>query len=218
LGPSTSSSTRPSSRFLTPPQSPRCDAMRAANARYPTPWTFPFTKSLARRAAGSRGSAIYSDRPRITKDAYPTNGYSHTSVEASRVLRFRASECRTTILKRKKEMLEEIRWVPVQLRHPTHVRGNFMTNCWGNCSDLWHGQAGMRGKEILEGFIPSPQYWPASFMKLLLQARIRGCDGQSRRSALRHTARVCLRASRLRVPVSLRVCAFSRRTFMNHVG
>src|SRR6266481_2180823 len=37
-------------------------------------------------------------------------------------------------------------------------------------------------------------------MKLLLQARIRGCDEQSRRSALRHTARVCLRASRLRVP------------------
>jgi hypothetical protein len=28
---------------------------------------------------------------------------------------------------------------------------------------------------------------PALFMKLLQQARIRGCDGQSRRSALRHT-------------------------------
>src|SRR5467141_1072916 len=55
-------------------------------------------------------------------------------------------------------------------------------------------------------------------MKLLLQARIRGCDGQSRRSALRHTARVCLRASRLRVPVSLRVCTLSRRTFMNNAG
>jgi len=68
-------------------------------------------------------------------------------------------------------------------------------------------------------------------MKLLLQARIRGCDGQSRRSALRHTARVCLRASHLRVPVlrlgsgrwacrtvSLRVCTLSRRTFMNHAG
>src|SRR4029079_14942685 len=49
-------------------------------------------------------------------------------------------------------------------------------------------------------------------------ARIRGCDEQSRRSALRHTARVCLRASRLRVPVSLRVCTLSRRTFMNNVG
>jgi len=55
-------------------------------------------------------------------------------------------------------------------------------------------------------------------MKLLLQARIRGCDGQSHRSALRHTARVCLRASRLRVPFSLRVCTLSRRTLMNHVG
>jgi len=52
-------------------------------------------------------------------------------------------------------------------------------------------------------------------MKLLLQPRIRGCDGQSRPSALRHTARVCLRASCLRVLVSLRVCALSRRTFMN---
>jgi len=52
-------------------------------------------------------------------------------------------------------------------------------------------------------------------MKLLLQARIRGCDGQSRRSALQHTARVWLRASRLRVPVSLHVCTLSRRTFMN---
>jgi hypothetical protein len=55
-------------------------------------------------------------------------------------------------------------------------------------------------------------------MKLLLQARIRGCDGQSRHSALRHTARVCLRASRLLVPVSLRVCTLSRRTFMNNAG
>lgn len=61
-------------------------------------------------------------------------------------------------------------------------------------------------------------FLPALFMKLLLQSRIRGCDGQSRRSALRHTAQVCLRASRLRVPVSLRVCALSRRTFMNKVG
>ena len=48
--------------------------------------------------------------------------------------------------------------------------------------------------------------------------RIRGCDGQSRRPALRPTARVGLRASRLRVPVSLRVCALSRRTFMNNAG
>jgi hypothetical protein len=55
-------------------------------------------------------------------------------------------------------------------------------------------------------------------MKLLLQARIRGYDGQSRRSALRHTARVCLRASRLRVPVSLRVCTLSRRIFMSNAG
>ena len=55
-------------------------------------------------------------------------------------------------------------------------------------------------------------------MELLLQARIRGCDGQSRRSALQHTARVCLKASQLRVPLSLRVCALSRRTFMNNAG
>src|SRR6266850_8228758 len=55
-------------------------------------------------------------------------------------------------------------------------------------------------------------------MKLLLQARIRGCDGQSRRSALRHTARVCLRTSRLRVPVSLRVCTLSQQTFINSAG
>jgi len=52
-------------------------------------------------------------------------------------------------------------------------------------------------------------------MKLLLQAQIRRCDGQSRRSAFRHTARVCLRTSRFRVPVSLRVRALSRRTVMN---
>ncbi|TKB64036.1 MAG: glutamate formimidoyltransferase [Nitrospira sp.] len=39
-----------------------------------------------------------------------------------------------------------------------------------------------------------------------------------RRSALRHTARVCLRISRLRVPVSHRVCTLSRRTFMNNAG
>jgi hypothetical protein len=49
------------------------------------------------------------DRPRITNDAYPTNGYSHTYAEASRVLRFRAREFRTTALKRKMETLEEIR-------------------------------------------------------------------------------------------------------------
>jgi hypothetical protein len=49
------------------------------------------------------------DRPRITNDAYPTNGYSHTYAEASRVLRFRAREFRTTVLKREMEMLGEIR-------------------------------------------------------------------------------------------------------------
>jgi len=51
-------------------------------------------------------------------------------------------------------------------------------------------------------------------MKLLLQARIRDRDGQSRRSALRHTARICLRASRLRVPVSRCVGTRSRRPFV----
>ena len=50
---------------------------------------------------------------------------------------------------------------------------------------------------------------------LLLQARIRHCDGESRRSALRHTARVCVRASHLRVPILLHVCTLSRRTVMN---
>ena len=55
-------------------------------------------------------------------------------------------------------------------------------------------------------------------MQVLLQARIRGYDGQSRHSALRHTARVCLRTSRLRVPVSRRVCTLSQRTFMNNAG
>jgi hypothetical protein len=59
---------------------------------------------------------------------------------------------------------------------------------------------------------------PALFTKHLLQTRIRACDGQSRRSALRHTARVCLRASRLRVSVSLRFCTRSQRTFMNNAG
>src|SRR4029077_16895386 len=34
---------------------------------------------------------------------------------------------------------------------------------------------------------------PALFMKLLLQARIWGCEGLSRRSAPQHTARVCFR-------------------------
>ena len=42
-------------------------------------------------------------------DAYPTNGYSHTSAEASRVLRFRAREFRATVLKSKMEILVEIR-------------------------------------------------------------------------------------------------------------
>ena len=55
-------------------------------------------------------------------------------------------------------------------------------------------------------------------MILLLQARIRCCDRQSRRSALRHTVRVCLSVSRLRVPVSRHVCTFSQRTFMNNAG
>ena len=77
-------------------------------------------------------------------------------------------------------------------------------------------------------------------MKLLLQARIRGCDGQSRRSAFRYTVgdwrpsfrrlsqseeqrgrhrrRRRSQSPGLRVPVSLRVCALSRRTFTNHAG
>ena len=45
-------------------------------------------------------------------DAYPTNGYSHTSAEASRVLRFRAREFRATVLKSKMETLMEIRCTP----------------------------------------------------------------------------------------------------------
>jgi len=52
-------------------------------------------------------------------------------------------------------------------------------------------------------------------MKLLLSARIHACDRQSHRSALRHTARVCLSAWRLRVPVSLRVCTLTLRNFMS---
>jgi len=55
-------------------------------------------------------------------------------------------------------------------------------------------------------------------MILLLQARIRCCDRQSRRSALRHTVRVCLSVSHLRVPVSRHVCTLSQRTFMNNAG
>jgi len=51
-------------------------------------------------------------------------------------------------------------------------------------------------------------------MTLLLQSPIRCYDGQSRRSALRHAVRVYLRASQPRVPVSLRVCTLSQRTFM----
>jgi hypothetical protein len=65
-------------------------------------------------------------------------------------------------------------------------------------------------------------------MNLLLQARIRCCNSQSRCSALRHTVRVCLSGSRLRVPVSRHGCTLSsldrardpeqvegQRTFMN---
>ena len=76
-------------------------------------------------------------------------------------------------------------------------------------------------------------------MRLLLQARIRGCERQSRRSALRHTVgdrhpsswwlspseerdSHCRRrrslSPALRVPVSLHVCTLSRRTFMNNAG
>jgi hypothetical protein len=43
------------------------------------------------------------------QEVRPSKGYSHTSAEASRVLRFRASKFRPTVLKREKEMLEEIR-------------------------------------------------------------------------------------------------------------
>jgi hypothetical protein len=55
-------------------------------------------------------------------------------------------------------------------------------------------------------------------MTRLLQARIHGCNRQSRRRVLRPAARVYLRASRLRMPVSLRVSTRSQRTFMNHAG
>jgi len=72
-------------------------------------------------------------------------------------------------------------------------------------------------------------------MKLLLQAWIRGCAGQARRSALRHIIgdwrpsswrlspsekrdrhrrRRRSQSPGLRVPVSFCVCTLSRRTFM----
>jgi len=42
--------------------------------------------------------------------------------------------------------------------------------------------------------------------------------GQARRSPPQRTARVRIGVSRLRVPVSLRDCAISRRTVMNNAG
>lgn len=55
FGPSTSSWTRPSSRFRTVPYSPRATATRTANARYPTPCTLPVTEIVARTVTGSAG-------------------------------------------------------------------------------------------------------------------------------------------------------------------
>jgi hypothetical protein len=42
--------------------------------------------------------------------------------------------------------------------------------------------------------------------------------GQARRSLPRRTVQVRLEASRLRMPVSQRDCAISRRTIMNNAG
>ena len=95
----------------------------------------PVSASLARSPGGLRSrtprDGIHKqsglDRPRITNDAYPTNGYSHTSAEASRVLRFRARAFRTTVLKRKMETLEEIR-----------------------CTQTWHNNSNARARELHE--------------------------------------------------------------------
>ena len=46
----------------------------------------------------------------------------------------------------------------------------------------------------------------------------RAFGGQARRSLPRRTVQVRLGASRLRMPVSQRDCAISRRTVMNNVG
>src|SRR4029077_2520960 len=48
----------------------------------------------------------------LVQEVRPSKGYSHTSAEASRVLRFRASKFRLTVLKSKREMLEEIQCTP----------------------------------------------------------------------------------------------------------
>jgi hypothetical protein len=144
LGPSTSSSTRPSLRFLTPPQSPRCDAIRAANARYPTPWTFPFTNSLARRVAASIGSAIHSDNPCITT----------VTVQRRDILippQRRHAFCDSSRENVAQRIMDE-QWTCWRkfdaCRHgtttPAYVRMGLASNCWGECSGPHDERNGIR--------------------------------------------------------------------------
>ena len=83
------------------------------------------------------------DRPRITNDAYPKNGFSHTSSEASRVLRFCASEGRTTGMKIKMNTLEETMCAGMtQLFQRTYRE---IYEYWvGNCSDRRHKRLGIK--------------------------------------------------------------------------
>ncbi len=85
----------------------RCDARR----KRPIP--NPLDSSLHQQLCSEHCRFTWLGH-RFRRTAYdqrclPTKGYSHTSAEASRILRLRASAFWPMVLKRKKEALEEIR-------------------------------------------------------------------------------------------------------------
>src|SRR5512144_2514679 len=105
LGPSTSSSTRPSSRFLTPPANPRSVATLTAKARYPTPCTFPVTDILARTAIGSLASVM--TQPYLFRVNEGILSYLEKRVTRFAILRPKTNSCEFYLRKVRDRRIEK---------------------------------------------------------------------------------------------------------------
>ena len=82
-----------------------------------------------------------------------SKGYSHTSAEASRVLRFRAGRFCSTVLKRKREMLEEFRCTPDAELSNMRLRERHDIG-WRDCSEPSREQSWFRKERNAGGVYP----------------------------------------------------------------
>ena len=130
--------------------------MRAANARYPTPLDFPIHQQLRSERCRFNRFGHTTRQIAIYQDGSSMNGYSHTSAESSRDLRFLASEFRVMVLKREMEPPNGFDIRKQGETRSIHKSRAFMNSRWRDCPIRGTTKLGLRGNETLEGFSPSP--------------------------------------------------------------